>query len=168
LLPFQNLEKQFRGSRQGRRRKCFLKAKNMRDFFRDTLAREWVLYLESISSRERDIGVVNKGRKFVWLQLFKDIRKLYRLVFRTRFHRCDKRRDANQGAIVNSILGELGLDSGCYNTFEIFSFFYPVLAKLRRNPTFQEEVKTFSKVFDANTRENREEFMSHPQSQLFV
>jgi hypothetical protein len=106
---FKNLANEFRKSHKGRKRKCYLDAKNVREFMRDKVRPQWEEHLKCLSARERNLGIINKGTRYVWVQFFKDIQKFFRLVFRLRFHRCDKRNDVNQRVIIDSILGELGM-----------------------------------------------------------
>ena len=91
-------------------------------------------------------------------------------MFRLRFHRCDKRNDDNKGLIVQCIVQELGLECDYSHISEVFSFYY-VLTKLRKNiPNHEEEKlsKTFSKVFDDDSKENIELFISHKVSRSLL
>ena len=145
----------------------------MKEFLETKVADKWSQYLASISERERSSNIINKGSQFTLLQFMKDVQKLYRLIFRHRFHRWDKRRDKNQGPIVRWILSELGFESEDYNYSEVFLFFYSVLKKLRKiNPTvgYEEEknAKTFTKVFEEESGENFKVFVNHPLARLFL
>ena len=171
LKPFTNLATEFRRSHKGRKRKCYLKSKNVKDFIENWVTPQWNVYLEALSERERSIGIINKGKKFVWMRFFKDIQKFYRMMFRLRFHRCDKRNDDNQGLIVQCIVQELGLECDYSHISEVFGFIYSVLTKLRKNiPNHEEEKlsKTFSKVFDDDSKENIELFISHKVSRSLL
>lgn len=75
---------------------------------KDVVLLQWDSFLDNLSKRERDIGFLQKGEEYVWVQLLKDIMRFYRLVFRLRFHRCDKRNDNNQETLVETIIYELG------------------------------------------------------------
>mmetsp|Transcript_25614 Transcript_25614/g.28437 ORF Transcript_25614/g.28437 Transcript_25614/m.28437 type:complete len:108 (+) Transcript_25614:442-765(+) len=87
LKPFKNLANEFRRNLKGRKRRCYLEAKHMKEFLEDYVTPHWNLHLESISERERSIGIINGGQKFAFAQFFKDIQKFFRLIFRLRFHR---------------------------------------------------------------------------------
>ena len=126
----------------------------MKEFLEDHVSPQWNTYLKGVSERERSIGLINKGAKFWWVEFFKDIQKFYRLIFRLRFHRWDKRKDKNRGPLVKVILSELGIHCKKYDFSEVFWFFYSVLNKLRKNGTSlkhgeeeEKEVRTFTKVF---------------------
>lgn len=54
---------------------------------KDVVLLQWDSFLDNLSKRERDIGFLQKGEEFVWVQLLKDIMRFFRLVFRLRFHR---------------------------------------------------------------------------------
>jgi len=171
LKPFVNLANEFRRNQKGRKRKCFIGSKNVKEFLEDLVTPQWNLYLEALSERERSIGIINKGTKYAWIQFFKDIQKFYRLMFRLRFHRCDKRNDDNQGLIVQWVLQELGFECDYDNIYEVFGFFYSVLNKLRKDPVNTEEEKskiTFSKVFEEDSKENIQNFINHKVSRLFL
>lgn len=137
----------------------------------ETVSPQWEAHLKCLSDRERNLGIMNKGTKYVWVQFLKDIQKFFRLVFRLRFHRCDKRNDGNQSVIIDSILGELGMGGCNYDAKEVFWFFYSVLNKLRKNQGGKEEqecAKTFTKVFEEDSRENIEGFINHELARKFI
>ncbi|CAI2373023.1 unnamed protein product [Moneuplotes crassus] len=169
-VPFKNLANEFRKSHKGRKRKCYLEAKNVKEFMLDFVKPQWEAHLKCLSDRERNLGIMNKGSKYVWTQLLKDIQKFYRLMFRLRFHRCDKRNDGNQEVIIDSILGELGMRCSGYDAKEVFQYFYSVLTKLRKskNSESEEFTKTFTKVFEDDSRENIEAFINHELSRKFL
>lgn len=77
---------------------------------KDVVLVQWTVFLDNLSTRERDIGFLQKGKQFAWIQFFKDVMRFYRLIFRLRFHRCDKRNDDNQQSLVDTIIYELGFE----------------------------------------------------------
>mmetsp|Transcript_13044 Transcript_13044/g.15035 ORF Transcript_13044/g.15035 Transcript_13044/m.15035 type:complete len:236 (+) Transcript_13044:191-898(+) len=103
-IPFENLDTEFRKSFKGRKRNKFLKSQHMHEFLVNIVTPTWSKMLGESSTREREIGVLQKGNKFVWLQFFKDVRKFYRLIFKLRFHRSDKRSDENRAGLVQKLL----------------------------------------------------------------
>lgn len=161
---------EFRGSVKGRKRNCYVKASHVYDFLNQEIIPEWKIMLQNISEREREIGVIQKGIGFTWTQFFKDIRKFYRLYFRHRFHRCDKRKDSNKARLISTVLNELGINTTDFDADEVFYFFYPVLDKLRkgRSKSAQEIPSTFSQVFNKYSEEGKDEFLFHPLSSQLV
>ena len=117
--------------------------------------------MDQVSIREREIGVIQKGNLFVWVQLLKDVRRFYRLMFKSRFHRSDKRKDNNnRGNLVRWIITELGMETVEFDENEAYNFFYPVLAKLRKEVEPELTNNTpISKIYIENTYKNRDEFL---------
>uniref|UniRef100_A0A7S3KPF8 Uncharacterized protein n=1 Tax=Euplotes crassus TaxID=5936 RepID=A0A7S3KPF8_EUPCR len=92
-------------------------------------------------------------------------------MFRLRFHRCDKRNDNNHDSIVDSFLGELGVDCSEYNPEEVFEFLYPVLNKLRKTQntkTLDKEDRYFTMVFDEESNENISKFINNGLSRQLI
>lgn len=131
--PFDNLAEEFRKNKKGRKRRSFLKSDNMYNFIRDVFTPQWMKLIDQVSMREREIGVIQKGTIFVWIQLFKDVRRFYRLMFKLRFHRSDKRKDNNRGNLIKLFISELGMTSVEFDEDEAYNYFYPVLTKLRKD-----------------------------------
>lgn len=103
----------------------------MKEFLRDKILPEWRNAISNSSNKERKNGVIHRGQKFVWEQVLKDIQKFYRLLFKHRFHRLDKRNDELREVLVQKSFEELGLNhTGDYQ--RAFHYFYPVLNKLRK------------------------------------
>jgi hypothetical protein len=133
----------------------------MVEFLNETVMPEWKLLLGNISGKERRIGVIQKGEKFVWTEFFKDLRKFFRLIFKLRFHRCDKRKDSNRRVLIDTVLHDLGITASEYDTNEIFYFFYPYLNKLRKENIVDEKFKSnyFSQVFATYNDRNKKRFV---------
>ena len=57
-----------------------------------------------------------------------------------------------------------------YDAREVFQYFYSVLTKLRKskNSETEEFTKTFTKVFEDDSRENIEAFINHELSRKFL
>jgi len=109
----------------------YLKSKNMNEFIYEYILPKWEKVLASISKREREQGIIRKGEEFAWKQFLNDIQKFYRLIFKHRFHRLDKRDDSNSEVLAERILSELGIKyKGDFK--KAFHYFYPVLFKLRK------------------------------------
>jgi hypothetical protein len=137
----------------------------MIEFLKSTVLPEWSLILSSISVKERRIGVIQRGTPYVWTTLFKDIRRFYRLIFKHRFHRCDKRKDSKRQLLVSTILKNLGILEYDYDVNQIFNFFYPVLDKLRKGNSSanknESEKDYFSQVFVTYSKENTNKFLKN-------
>lgn len=130
----------------------------MYEFLQLQFLPEWKLALDQHSSRERELQVYQHDMKFVWVQFFKDVRRFYRIMFRLRFHRWDKRKDFNRDSLVTTILEDLGMPEVLYDKDKLFGFFYPVLSKLRKgNP--QQEAESEDKMFKFESKDGCDEFM---------
>lgn len=94
---------------------------------------------------------------------FKDIRRFYRLIFKHRFHRCDKRKDSKRQLLVSTILKNLGIIEYDYDVNQIFNFFYPVLDKLRKGNCSADkgisQKDYFSDVFVSYNKEKYKNFL---------
>jgi hypothetical protein len=137
---------------------------------KDVVLLQWDSFLDNLSKRERDIGFLQKGEEFVWVQLLKDIMRFFRLVFRLRFHRWDKRNDNNQETLVETIIYELGFKNWDYELDEVFQFFYPTLDKLRKSSKVKEgpKFKSFSLIHDDFSNKNLNIFTSNDFSKQLL
>lgn len=136
----------------------------------DVVLVQWSVFLNNLSTRERDIGFLQKGTEFAWIQFFKDVMKFYRLIFRLRFHRCDKRNDDNQQSLVETIIYELGFKQWDYDLEEVFQFFYPVLDKLRKTSKVKQgpKFKSFTLIYESYSEENLQIFISNGLSRQLL
>ena len=118
--------------------------------------------VDQISTREREIGVIQKGKEYIWTQLFKDIRRFFRLMFKLRFHRSDKRRNENRTHLIRRFITEIGMTIVEFDEQEAFHFFYPVLTKLRKEtePKFINENLSI-KIFYEFRETTRDLFVKH-------
>ena len=84
------------------------KGLTMKDLIKMEVIPKWKQQLTKISAEKREAWLNHKGEEYVWLEIFKDIRKFYRLIFRVRFHRNDKRNDDNSMTLVKTFVKEMG------------------------------------------------------------
>lgn len=159
--PFDNLAEEFRRNKKGRKRRTYLKSDNMFKFIQEVFTPQWTRLLDQVSMREREIGVIQKGMIFVWVQLLKDVRRFYRFMFKLRFHRSDKRKDNNRRHLINWFISELGMTIVDFDENETYNYFYPVLTKLRKDfePEWTKNTP-ISKIFTENNFRNKDEFLS--------
>lgn len=155
---FEDVAMEFRKSKRGRKRRNYLQAKNMYEFLQSQVLIDWKLALDQYSSRERELQVYQHDMKFVWVQFFKDVRRFYRIMFRLRFHRWDKRKDFNRDSLVRTILEDLGMPIVSYDKDKLFGYFYPVLTKLRKWNS-QQETDGEIKMFSFQSKEDWDVFM---------
>ena len=134
----------------------------MQEFITDLFVPAWNNVVEQISTREREIGVIQKGGEYIWSQFFKDIRKFYRLMFKLRFHRSDKRKNENRTTLIRRFVYELGMTIVDFDEQEAFYFFYPILTKLRKDsePKITNENLAIS-VFKQFNEASKDLFIKH-------
>ena len=69
--------------------------------------------------------------RYAWTRMLKDIQKLYRLIFKKRFHRLDKRDDSKSATLVKKFMSEIGITHEG-DVMLIFHYLYQQLHKLRK------------------------------------
>lgn len=124
-------EDRLRKSERGRKREKKLTWGTIYAFLYDEILPTWDKKLGNLSQREREVGQHQRGESYVWKQFLIDVQNFYRIVFKHRFHRLDKRNDENQEILASTILKELGIDYKG-DLKKAFHYFYPVLFKLRK------------------------------------
>lgn len=117
----------FRSLAKGRKRKNCTKCRTMNTFLEQDVLPAWKENLTNISQRQRAMCIKQGRMTYAIKEFCKDIRNFYRIMFRLRFHRSDKRLDGNNNKMIKGFLNELGM---IYEESEItddlFTFFYKV------------------------------------------
>lgn len=127
LQPFVERATDFRKLKKGRKRVNCTRSANMWEFVHGELIPGWTQALAKISQKQRELRISQKKYKYLWTEFLKDVRNFYRVMFRLRFHRSDKRVDMNSSAMVEYVLNEIGIcHKGYPHLEELFSFFYKI------------------------------------------
>jgi len=120
-------------SNKGRKRTKKVDKSNFYEFLVDFIQPKWEDSVSKISMKQRQNDIKIKGIQYAWFEFFKDIRKYYRLVFRYRFHRSEKRDDANKRRLIEIILSDFHFSFHNFVDVEhLFYFFYNVHNKMRK------------------------------------
>lgn len=106
---------------------------------------KWTDILEKKTVREGEpLGQVTD--EYLWIKVLRDMRDFYRIIFKSRFHRSEKREDSNRDILVKIFLEELGItDISFINTMSVFDFLYKAHYKARST----NEGKKFKEVINA-------------------
>lgn len=104
----------------------------MYELINDLIMPKWTEMLSKISKRERELGVIQKGTGYALKQLLSDVQRYFRLIFKHRFHRLDKRNNEKSEALAERMLFELGINHK-EDLKRAFNYFYPILNKLRKD-----------------------------------
>jgi hypothetical protein len=103
----------------------------MQQYIDEFVRPQWAKSLSRTSDNERKNGITHHGKKYVWSRFLKDVQRFYRLVFKHRFHRLDKRDNLKSEILARKMIYELGIEhSGDYT--RMFHYFYSRLNKLRK------------------------------------
>ena len=162
--PFSQDSRDFRKYKKGRKRVNCTHSTTMGQFIQNEFIPKWRFNLSKISLKQRELCISQKRPNFMWKEFLKDLRNFYRLMFRLRFHRSDKRSDDNSSMIVETILKEIGISVKGYDNFDdVFQFFYKVHYNQRKGVEKCSEKPSLSrssfKVFEEYSDENREMFL---------
>lgn len=115
----------------------------MNDFLHNDVIPTWIQTLGRISQKQRALWIKQGRSNYVQKEFWKDIRNFYRIMFRLRFHRSDKRTDGYNQRIVRVFLNELGIwyeeDDICDR---VFTFLYKVHYN-QRKPNDRNEFDQF-------------------------
>ena len=165
MQPFSQDSRDFRKFKKGRKRVNWTHSSNMWQFIQNEFLPSWRYTLNKISMRQRELCINQKRPNFLWREFLKDLRNFYRLMFRLRFHRSDKRSDDNSSMIVETILKEIGISLKGYDNFEdAFQFFYKVHYNQRKGVEDFVELPTLLnssfRVFESYSDENRDVFIN--------
>jgi hypothetical protein len=92
---------------------------------------KWVDILKNKTQREGEpLGQVTDD--YLWIKVLRDMRDFFRIIFKSRFHRSEKRDDSNRDLLVKIFLEELGITDAAYvNTISVFDFLYKAHYKAR-------------------------------------
>ena len=165
MQPFSQDSRDFRKFKKGRKRVNCTHSSSMWQFIQNDFLPQWKFTLDKISMKQRELYISQRKSNFLWIEFFKDLRNFYRLMFRLRFHRSDKRSSDNSSMIVETILKEIGISIVGYNNFDdAFQFFYKVHYNQRKEVEDNFAPHLFMnsafKVFDEYSEESRDTFLN--------
>lgn len=84
--------------------------------------------------------------EYLWIKVLRDMRDFFRIIFKSRFHRSEKREDSNRDVLVKIFLEELGItDISFINSVSTFDFLYKAHYKARstdEGKIFKEMINT--------------------------
>lgn len=108
-----------------------LPAINFAELLNSIVLPKWSDILQKKTRREGEpIGQVTE--EYLWIKVLRDMRDFYRIIFKSRFHRSEKREDSNRDILVKIFLEELGItDITNINTISVFDFLYKAHYKAR-------------------------------------
>jgi hypothetical protein len=99
----------------------------MNEFLVQDVIPTWKEKISKISQKQRILCIKQGRNHFIDKEFCKDVRSFYRIMFRLRFHRSDKREDGNNSVMVKAFLKEIGILYEPEEDFdELFIFFYKV------------------------------------------
>jgi hypothetical protein len=131
--------------KRGRKRVNVLSAINFSQLLDDVVIPKWTDILKKKTFREGEpIGHVTD--EYIWIKVLRDMRDFYRMIFKSRFHRSEKREDSNRDILVKIFMEELGITGiSMVNTIAIFDFLYKAHYKARNTDEgtkFREMINT--------------------------
>ena len=164
MQPFSQDSTDFRKYKKGRKRVNCTHSTTMWQFIQNEFVPKWRFTLSKISLKQRELCISQKRPNFMWKEFLKDLRNFYRLMFRLRFHRSDKRSDDNSSMIVETILKEIGISVKGYDNIDYaFQFFYKVHYNQRKGVENYDEMPSLMnsnfRVFEEYSDENRDMFL---------
>ena len=117
--------------KRGRKRVNVVAANNFGELLDKVVLPKWTQILKKKTVREGEpLGQVTN--EYLWIKVLRDMRDFYRMIFKSRFHRSEKREDANREVLVKIFLEELGIDDTTeVNTDAVFDFLYKAHYKAR-------------------------------------
>lgn len=117
--------------KRGRKRVNVLPAINYSELLHTIVLPKWIDILKKKTAREGEpIGQVTD--EYLWIKVLRDMRDFFRIIFKSRFHRSEKREDSNRDILVKIFLEELGFTDVMYvNTISVFDFLYKAHYKAR-------------------------------------
>ena len=165
MQPFSQDSRDFRKFKKGRKRVNCTHSSSMWQFIQNDFLPQWRFTLDKISMKQRELYISQRKPNFLWIEFFKDLRNFYRLMFRLRLDRSDKRSSDNSSMIVESILKEIGISIVGYNNFDdAFQFFYKVHYNQRKGiedySTPHLLMNSVFRVFDEYSEESRDTFLN--------
>lgn len=131
--------------KRGRKRVNLLPAKNFAELLNSVVLPKWSTILSKKTKREGEpIGQVTD--EYLWIKVLRDMRDFFRIIFKSRFHRSEKREDSNRDVLVKIFLEELGItDISLINSVSTFDFLYKAHYKARST----DEGKMFKEIINA-------------------
>lgn len=129
-------------TKRGRKRVNVMPTQNLHDLLNSIVLPKWSTILSNKTGREGEpIGQVTD--EYVWIKVLRDMRDFFRIIFKSRFHRSEKREDSNRDVLVKIFLEELGItDISFINTASTFDFLYKAHYKARNT----DEGKVFKEM----------------------
>lgn len=131
MKPFQPVSIKKKCEKRGRKRINTLPADNFSDFLGNIILPKWSEILKNKTKREGE-PLGNVTSEYLWIKVLRDMRDFFRIIFKSRFHRSEKRDDKNRDLLVNIFLEELGFSG--INSLEIepvYDFLYKAHYKAR-------------------------------------
>ena len=131
--------------KRGRKRVNVLPANNFADLLNQVILPKWTAILNKKTKREGEpIGRVTD--EYLWIKVLRDMRDFFRIIFKSRFHRSEKREDSNRDVLVKIFLEELGITNISFiNSVSTFDFLYKAHYKARNT----DEGKLFKEVINS-------------------
>ena len=131
--------------KRGRKRVNVLPASNFGELLNNLVVPKWTSILTKKTKREGEpIGQVTD--EYLWIKVLRDMRDFFRIIFKSRFHRSEKREDSNRDLLVKIFLEEMGVSDISYiNSVSTFDFLYKAHYKARST----DEGKIFKDVINS-------------------
>lgn len=119
--------------RRGRKRQNLLPAANFEDLLNRVVIPKWTDILQKKTKRE-GTPLGHTTDEFLWVKILRDMRDFFRIIFKSRFHRSEKREDGNRDILVKIFLEELGFTGmNMVDTVSVYDFLYKAHYKARSN-----------------------------------
>jgi hypothetical protein len=152
---------------RNRRRRFIKRGETFGDFAKNKLIPAYAQMLTCTIDKETKYRIMDIGEDIAWIKLLKDIRLFYRLLFRTRFHRLDKREQRYNIRITKILLNELQIAyPEDYDISIIYDFFFQVHYNARDHESagsMNEERKESScKIYESNHLQDKEALFEDP------
>lgn len=117
--------------RRGRKRLNVLPAANFEDLLNKVVIPKWTEILKKKTKREGAL-LGHTTDEHLWVKVLRDMRDFYRIIFKSRFHRSEKREDSNRDVLVKIFLEELGFSGiNLIDTISVYDFLYKAHYKAR-------------------------------------
>lgn len=131
LQPLEPVSIKKKWERRGRKRLTTLPAKNFEELLNTIVLPKWTEILKNKTKREGEpLGQVTE--EYLWIKILRDMRDFFRIIFKSRFHRSEKRDDSNRDVLVNIFLQELGFCGiNSIDYLPVYDFLYKAHYKAR-------------------------------------
>lgn len=131
MAPLRPVSIKKKCERRGRKRLNLLPANNFSELLNKIVIPKWTDILMKKTNRDGEpLGQVTD--EYLWIKLLRDMRDFFRIIFKSRFHRSEKREDDNREVLVSIFLEELGFHNiQCLDTDSVYDFLYKAHYKAR-------------------------------------